>query len=421
MGLSRHFYSQDELENALLYTTSRNNPTEALFWSQELILSGYASETISILFKSWLFNTSIIKLQWLIDAYTTLATDEISEDAILLATYRLSTIHHSNRDTSLWNILVLTIQNPNKMPDTITRKTPTVIPSDDTKEIYFIRAVVQGKSQSAWWISQYIQEERVWELLNWFIENIHTKYATQYKVCLEALKCYDKLLGYKSNSYDIITRCVAVLMMCINEKQQDQSFKPLISEIDTDNTEFLNELSKSVGRKERRVYSIPTACLYGITMRGRMRWSQNNLTQLYNIEENLVGCSFWDEILQEYATVSEKGIINWHSDNKMEEFYKTYFEDDIPDEWSKKDQLKSHGDGILGPNEKPTIWKYSRKFLTKIPHLAWNTNKLVNNYLNTLDISDCNIERFMEKYEPPKGLTGEDLKKLEPVHKIKMV
>ena len=39
MPLSRHLYSLDEVQAALLYTTTRNSPTEALFWCQELILS----------------------------------------------------------------------------------------------------------------------------------------------------------------------------------------------------------------------------------------------------------------------------------------------------------------------------------------------------------------------------------------------
>jgi hypothetical protein len=421
MSLSRHFYNQDEIEAALLYSSSRSIPNESLFWTQELILSNCSSEAISILFQSYLWNTGPLRLQMLMDVYKSLAKDEISEDFILLATYQLSTIRHTNRDTSLWNILVLTLQNPNKIPDTITRKTPNVLPSDDPKEIYFVRAIYQQKARSAWWISQYIKTDRVWELLCWVAENIHTKYASQYKDCLEALMNYEKLLGYKSAEYDVIIRCAAVLMMCINEKQQEQSFKPLISEIDSENLKTLDEWVKLVGRKERRVYQIPNACLYGTTVRGRSKWTQSNLTQLYNIEENLVGSPCWVEILSSYAELTENNKINWFSDDKMEEFYNKYFEDDIPDEWSLTDKLQSHGYGLLSPNEKPNIAKYSRNYLTKIPHLAWNTNKIVNSYLETLDINDCLVENIFHYYTPPIPLTNEDLKRLEPVHKIKVI
>jgi hypothetical protein len=411
MPLSRHFYSLDEVQAALLHTNS-------LFWCQELILSGCIGEAISTLFQSWLWNTGPLRLQWLIDSANSLASNELSEDDVLLATYRLTMIHHTNRDNSLWNILVLTAQNPNKMPDTVTRKTPHVIPSEDTKEIYFVRAMFQGKAQSAWWISQHIESERVWILLDWFAENIHTKFQNQYKTCLEILQNYEQLLGYKSDEYDVIIRCVAVIMMCVWPDKLKESFSPLASQIDKNNAQILNELTASVGKREHRIYQIPNSCLYGITLRGRCKWTQNNLTQLYDVEKYLVGCPFWDETLTEYADIDEKRNIIWKSDDKLEEFYEKYFPDDIPDEWSKKDQQKSHGDGVLSPTEKPTIWKYSRNFMSRLPQLAWNTTKSVNNYLEKVDVSDCYVECIAELYKNP--LSEEDLKKLEPVHKIKV-
>ena len=263
--------------------------------------------------------------------------------------------------------------------------------------------------------------ERIWILLDWFAENIYTNFQEQYKSCLEALQNYEQLLGYKSDEYDIIVRCAAVISMSIWPDKQEESFKLLAANIDNNNLQTLNELASAVGRRERRVYQIPNSCLYGTTYRGRSRWAQNNCTQLYNIEKYLVGCPFWDEVLTEYAIITDDSTIQWLSDDKMEEFYEKYFPDDIPDEWLKKDQQKSHGDGVLGPTDKPNIWRYSRNFMSRIPQLAWNTTKSVNNYLEKVDISDCSVERIAELYRSPISLSDEDLKKLEPVHKIKIV
>lgn len=426
MPLSRHFYSLDEVQAALLYTTSRNIPTEALFWCQELVISGSISEAISTLFQSWLWHTGPMRLQWLVNVWqSSLITEELSEDDILLATYRLAAINQNQRDNSLWNILVLTMENPSKMPDRVTRKTPKVLDKeiDDKKELYFIRAMFQGKAHAAWWISQYIDVDRVWMLLDWFIENVHTVFKEQYKVCFSALQSYELLLGYKSAEYDIIVRCAAINMMCIPLKRQELSFK-VEPEIDVRTAQMLNELELSVGRRDRRVHKIPTACLYGTTARGRVQWTQKNYVQLYNVEKYLIGCPFWDEVLTKYANVLDSGVIQWHSDDTMEQFYNKYFPDDIPDEWSLLDQQKSHGDGILGPNDKVKISKWSRTFMSKLPHLAWNTTKATNIYLEKLDISDCanncDIEQLFKNYkiDVEMLLSEEDL---EPVHKIKIV
>jgi hypothetical protein len=100
-------------------------------------------------------------------------------------------------------------------------------------------------------------------------------------------------------------------------------------------------------------------------------------------------------VLIEYADISNLKNIVWHSNDKMEEFYDKYFPDDICDEWDRKEQLKSHGDGLLGPDDKPTIWKYSRNFMTKAPRLAWNTTKAVNKYLDDVNMDECSIERLI--------------------------
>ena len=443
MPLSRHFYSLDEVQAALLYTTTRSKIQEALFWSQEMIQSGCIGETISTLFQSWLWHTGPMRLQWLIDAWKGLASEQLSSEDILLATYRLSTISSIERDNSLWNILCLTSSNPNRIPDRVTKKTPLFVPSKDldpkkilrdkinedvcdTKELYFIRAIYQGKAQSAWWVSLYLSEERVWLLLDWFVKCVRIEYIEEYKQCLEALKGYEQLLGYKSAEYDIIVRCMAVIIMCIGDEKQKRSFRPEIDRIDERYVKEIREWDENSGRISRRVYSPPKECLYGVTLRGCLKWTQHNMVQLHNVEKYLVGCSFWDETLSEYADVSEDGIIEWQSDDKMEEFYEIFFPDDIPDEWTKTEKLKSHGDGIIGPNDKVNMCKFSRIFMTKMPHLAWNTTKAVLKGLEGLESENCTVECAVERiaesfFKWPEEMSEENLKKLVPVHKIKMI
>ena len=439
MPLSRHFYSLDEVQAALLYTTTRTRIQEALFWSQEMIQSGCIGEAISTLFQSWLWHTGPMRLQWLINAWKTLASEQLSTEDILLSTYRLSSISSVERDNSLWNILCITGSDPNKIPDRVTKKTPQFVPSKDLipkmvqrekineevcdiKELYFIRAIYQGKASSAWWASMYLSEERVWLLLDWFATHIRIEHTEEYKQCLESLKGYEQLLGYKSAEYDIIVRCMAVIIMCVGDEKRKRSFRPEIDMIDERYVKEMKEWDVNMGRISRRIYQIPKECLYGITLRGCMKWTHHNMIQLHNVEKYIVGCSFWDETLSEYADVSEDGIIKWYSDDKQEEFYEIFFPDDIPDEWTKTEKLKSHGDGIIGPSDKVNMWKFSRTFMTKIPHLAWNTTKVVLKGLECVESVECAVERITEPFfKWPEKISEENLKKLVPVHKVRIL
>lgn len=411
MPLSRHFYSLDEVHSALHYTTTRNLPNESLYWCQELILSGCVSEAISTLFESWIWHKGPFYLQWLVQAWNTLASDELSENDLLLSAYQLTLC--SQKDHSLFHILVNTTMDPT-IPDRVTPKTPSLLPSDDTKEIYFIRALFQKKAHSAWWISHYIDTIRLWELIEWYtLHIIPNTYYDSYSTCLIALQNYDKLLGYKSDEYDKIIRCLTILSLCLSDEKQKQSFTPLPTIIDTRCQDELQHLSQKHGRKEYRIYSIPTMCLYGVTLRGCMKWTKNNCNQLNTIEPHLIGCPFWDHAIEPHG-VTENNEIKWNSDDDIEEFYTQYFPDDIPDEWTKQDKLQSHGDGILGPNDHPTLYKFARTHLSKISRLAWNIISNTHNYIQKTNITECQFTTILQ-YNVALPALDESL--LRPVHK----
>ena len=425
MSLSRNFYDLNEVQAALLYTSSYGNCDEAIFWCKELINSGCVGETISVLFQSWLWHSGPYRLQWLIDAWNKLRSEELTEQDILLATYQLCKISSSERDNSLWTILVLGSKDTEcvNCPDRVTHKTPlqwTKYCDSNNKGMnneintYFIRAIYQGKARSAWWISRYMADDKVWELLEWFSAQVYSKYADKYNTCLKALKGYGELLGYESEEYNKIILCAAILMFCIQPIIQTKSFSPESDRVDD---MYLRDLDK-------RQYSIPLSCLYGTTRRGCMKWGQSTICDLYDIEKSLCvkGCPFWEQELEQYATVNETSI-EWKSDEDMEKFYDTYFPNDIPDEWTKKEKEKSHGCGVLGPNEKINIKKYSFNYLSDKSRLAWNCTKEVSDILETYDIPDCSLEKIIGYYKPMyfDSLTQDDITKLNPVKKIKRI
>jgi hypothetical protein len=426
MSLSRHFYSLDEVQAALAYSATRSNKKETLFWCQELLSSGLVAETISTLFESWLLHTGTFRLQWLLDAHDKLASDELEESDILLAASHLSSISQLRRDNSLWNILIITASEPNTQPDRVTPKTPIgATELFDGAELYFVRAMFQGKARCAWWITQFMTAERVWEILRWFAENAcGPVYSEKYVKCLEVLEGYEALLGFKSTEYDITVRCSAVLALCISSSERDRSFKPLAADLDKEEKEFLEEIKALEGHKEARLYSVPVLCLYGVTGRGRSHWSQQNFVKLNNVEKYMRGCAFWDEAITEFCSdggETEGEEIKWNSDESQEEFYARYFPDDIPDEWSRTEKLKSHGDGVLGPTEKVSIVKYSRVHFGKLCRLAWNTRSTVLKCLEHSHNDDCSIATIIGSLKFTCDRILVDNIKLEPVHKRRII
>ena len=357
MTLSRHFYALDEVHAALQYSSTRNDRFETVFWCHELVSSGCASETISTLFESWLWYKGPFSLSWLSIAQR-LSQQEVVESDILLAAYQLSWIPYSRRDHSLWNILVRTAQGD--VPDRVTPKTPPYLPSSDANEVFLIRAIFQGKAYSAWWMSRHVTNERVWELLRWYVRFLCPAHSEAYLSFFTLLENYESLLGYRSEEYDVVIRCLAVLSVCLKYEQQEQSWQ-MLPEMEVGVQTAVEEWS----RNGQRRYSIPIACLYGRCERGRMKWSESTVYQLGRIEQNIKGCPFWDDVLEEYQCEG-----TWTSDESREAFYDHYLTE-VPDEWTKIEKRKSHGDGIIGPKDDVTLSIYAKRHFTFVSRMAW--------------------------------------------------
>jgi hypothetical protein len=366
-ALSRHFYALDEVHAALAYCSRRNDPVETLFWCQELLHSGHIGETISTLFEAWLWHKGPCHLAWLIHAWTTLHSEHLAAEDILLSAAQLSMVPYDKQDHSLWNILALATT---EMPDRVTPCTPawlsdSVYDTLDDKECYLIRALYQGKARSAWWMAQQINHVGIWKIIEIYAVQQQLEH---YTIVLEALQQYEHLLGYRSDEYDMIIQCMAILYCC----RPVQLSKELPVRLPVRQQESIQRWTSQIGRKAYRLYPIPSACLYGVTRRGKMKWNQSTVSSLNHVEPSLIGCPFWEEAIAEYGVI-EEGRIVWNSDDELEDFYDRYFPDDIPDEWTKAEKAVSHGDGLLAPTEVVTLYKYARSTFTKWSYFAWNT------------------------------------------------
>lgn len=101
-----------------------------------------------------------------------------------------------------------------------------------------------------------------------------------------------------------------------------------------------------------------------------MKWSESTVPDLGALEKGFIGCPFWEEAVAEYQHNNK-----WRSDDAREAFYDRYMVDDIPDEWTKAEKQKSHGDGLVGPTQSIRLAVYSRRF--GMARLLWNANPQV--------------------------------------------
>ena len=358
MPLTRHWYESDEVASALYYCSSRRDCKETEFWCHEMICSGYSSEAISVLFESWIWQRGPFFLSWLC---TGLAEETVTEDMIIQSALQLSA--YSEWDNSLFAVLCST------SVDRVTPRTPPFANGLDEKMLYLYRALYQGKARSAWgMIKCLLAEQRdVWTILREYGAHIDVRFQS----CIVILERYEDLLGYRSDAYTMVILCLITLMLCLSDAKRNTSFAPCFKQ---------ERRSFVIGRKKSRLYAIPSVALYG-TKRGSTLCTMNHFTGLYDVEKGIKGCPFWDEVLCEYQRHGK-----WVSDDAQTAFYDLYFPDDIPDEWSKEEKMKSHGAGLLHVGDRMTLHRYAKIHFTKPCRLAFMST------IPKLDgIEGCNV------------------------------
>lgn len=243
-----------------------------------------------------------------------LATDPhwITErDTPHLAAYRLAS---GPKDNSLWAVLCI---SPQEMPDTLCANVPKSMPYDKPcLEKYLHIALHQKKGLAACWAAKRLGKDAF-------------KQVTPLPLDLPLP----------------LLICASVLKACSRNMPE---FRPPM------NQEVVSHIGKwaaLVGRRSRRLYEIPMECLYGLTARGCMPQKASTIGEIRQIHDILAG-----------------HIID---DDKLEAFYQATFPDDIPDEWSLKDQMRSHGQGVMRTSERLSLAKLGRIWFQAESRYAW--------------------------------------------------
>ncbi len=367
---TRHFYEVDEVVAALRWCMRQGRTKEALFWCLELVDSEMVDRLREELYTSWL---------WLFGLGCLSGLQLLQEEDYIGTVYALTRLSKEKRDRSVLLLLLLG-STDTQQPDR-----PSFFPSLQSffeekqcsaLEQAFLSSVYQGKSRLAFDLSRPLWQEnptRVFELL----QDIQQKKYNQSNLA-EILT----LLEFQSME-TWATRACAIGAVCLEKKRLLQSLKPIEVSLSPELIASIEEWKELTGRRKRRQFGIPIECLYKITERGRLSNKQSTLEKLYRLnEQTLEGCPFWNRVLEEE--------VPWLDDERKEAFYEQYFPDDIPDEWSKQDQEKSHGWCVLINSEVPNEKKYIDRWYRDLQNRAyWFTYHQFQNLEKTgLDLLD---------------------------------
>jgi hypothetical protein len=321
MSLTRRLYRLDEVRAALLYSLKSKRLYEAIFWLNELEDSWYSGEARRLLLVSWLMNVGIARLAWL----AAWAKGSNTREGRLRLCWQLLKCHE--QDSSLWLLLWA-----------------GAIDTSGASSFVSSWQHVSMKDDETFWGNLFdnTEDERICSILE----------ALQ--VDMKTYSLYAKCIGYAV--IHSIQHLSSSTWVALSEKEPQD----LVSTIQS-----WNEASTL---KEKRVYSIPYDCLFGMTWRGS---GADTTLELQNLTlETFWKSAIWKTLIKEYSASPTE----WNSDEALEVFWDTEFKGcDIPDEWTKQDQEKSHGCGVTFPDGRLTRWW--KNWICSEHLLIWGVSK----------------------------------------------
>ena len=319
-SLTRHLYRFEEVRSAFLFCIKARRLQEAVFWLTELEESCYGGEARRLLFVAWFLFVGVRRVSWLQSWAESSSTREGRLD-LTVALARCS-----ERDSSLWLVLWAGC-----LVEPLGPTTGTLV---------------------CQWRGLFDKEdEEVWTKL--------LAASTEERVdqCLEALQV--DMRGYALMA-KVSGVCLCALQGRWPKGTWEVATKRRIEEIEKAIIEW--EAEKVL--RKRRVYSIPYDCLFGMTWRGRGGNTEGELLELG--EAQFKASPWWKKV------VPAEGF---GDDSAKEAFWDTHFPwttCDHPDEWSKADRAKSHGEGVRndGATTVP-LWRWWRCWICPEHLYVW--------------------------------------------------
>ena len=343
MPLTRNLYELDEVVSALQVCLCKGWP-RALFWLRELVASEEEALASQTLTDTWLrygggVDPGLLVLPedaWINRGVRTMAA--IQTAGSLHAVHFLTLVPSRASMTPIPRNAAAAIRRAKRSAAFVASLDPSeqVSPEDAANFwISFDSACRQGVRTDALWLLQAAQPifsaDAMWSAL---------------RIASRGPVCHVEILQRAATPHPIqqlLFQAAATLHLCIPSQERAAYVPPRVSHLQR------QAWDSQVGRRKSRLYAIPVEALHADTIRGRIPHKYTNIDDLRDPVLILSeGCTFWQNVLRAHGIETDEatGATIFPDDTALESFYDTYFPDDIPDEWSMEDQLKSHGRGV---------------------------------------------------------------------------
>ncbi len=269
---------------------------------------------------TYFYGISTMNLQLLSDILDVLEKDEIDMEEGMRLTHGIC--NTPKRDVAVFYLLCMGLTE--KQPDTLScKKTGSV-------DCPILQALGQKKSLLAWYFMRslwYKDEDGCWEKL---MKCVDEKTGTLFRRIKENDFLKEHFL-WESRAFAVLCCTDSVIWTAVNYDVSPN----LVCDINT--------WKENEGKRKRRVFKIRVEAIqYGVK-RANEPSQQSNLNEIREPFRYLRGSPFWDGVCEDMGG-KWGGILR--NDDLKEAFFDLYFPDDIPDEWSKEDQEKSHSYGL---------------------------------------------------------------------------
>lgn len=347
-SLTKHLYRVDEVLSSLRWSIINHNLTDTAFWTIELCESNFEQECIDMLETIWFYTIGFGSWFSLCLIQSVYEEGSIEQDNMVQITCALA--RNKVCDSTIFHLLLRGANSPDWKP---------MFPH--SKEYQTIQEGVEdclkrGKLNESWLLGRSMDIDEQWHMLEQIASDLGRIDALS--ILKELRPCvYENLAA-------------AYVLVSLDEITWTSSQKQIQNIIPKEVQEAIEDWQHEISMRKRRVLKPKPEALLYLTSRSEQTPYISSETDIQiGLLESLKASEYWTCILEHYMSNGK-----WKSDEHLEAFYKSYFPDDIPDEWSLQSREMSHGRG-LGKSLEQARARFIYHTLQRSKSLElWNSN-----------------------------------------------